>query len=772
MPFPAQAGLVPRRRKIANACDFCREHRVRCEAATPCPACVANEVPCVRSRPSHAPRRGNRVQRPEESARQQGESHLTGDRQIVEDASTSASTSPPPIPTPSSRLEWTSHKTDSILGFIARINAFCSKVPQQCPDTAPSSDPSINQTVPFLSGISHGTQVCDLSSAQIDRIMQIFWSRLRPLMPIVQWNEIIPSSKHSSTPFQPLKDAITVYTLHYISSSSLHSRLVGLDWPQFQPQPQPQQRNHLQQSTTLGHAYFQRALSAVTQLSTFAGPSLPVMQCYCYLTLYLLDSGQHQAAYVMVGLGLRIAQSLNYMDSRNGWYRECALFRHVWWTLVHLEFRCARHVGKPVTSCVDGLVGLGPSSSTNGSSSTDLQDVEHSTSSGLAYHVESIRLTAAALAVHRAMDRRGMAETTDIETRAGILSECLDALKRWRDELPRHEPFTNPHLDIEIFDTVDTDGAPPLGSSDVRNTRGDHTELQLELDQPPILTLQNTLLSLQYHNTMMTLHRTFIQFPSPSGNTSTNTNTTTPTPTSTPISTHHAKTALAHASAILTLTHARLSMHETHHGHAEIYQYAWNAVITIIGFTLAYPYPYPYPFCAAPSSSRCARPGARAYLNLDLALEVFASAREGSAARRAATLTRGLWGRVQGLVAGLQGQVQARASALAGQGFTMPGGPSAGSGSEEGVEIRGLGEESGFGVRDAAAPTSAAATGTSTTTTTTTLPCADGQPLWSWDDLSNLEAWPSCCDEVYAAFMVDPDPDPGPADMHAPQVLL
>ncbi|KAL3465454.1 hypothetical protein BJX64DRAFT_285395 [Aspergillus heterothallicus] len=695
MPI-SQRELVLRRRKTANACTFCREHRVRCEAVTPCPPCVANNVACVRSRPAKAPRRKIQAHNGDESDCQQGHRHsdevtFVDTHHPAEDASTPTS---PPTPTPSTRLEWTSHKTDSILGFIARINAFCSKVPQQCADTAPSGDPFPDQTLPFLSGISPGTQAadCDLSPIQINRIMQIFWSRLRPLMPIVQWHELLPSSEHPHA-FQPLQDAIVVYTLHYIYYSGLHTRLVGLDWPQFQDS-----------QSTIGLPYFQRALSAVTQLATFARPSIPVMQAYCFLTLYLLDAGQHQAAYVVVGLGLRIAQSLNYMDARNGRYRDCQLFRHVWWTLIHLEFRCSRHVGKPVTGHVDGLVGLSPT--------REARDLDYSR--GVAYHVESIRLTAAALSINQAMAAAG---NTDIESRTAILSEGLRALKQWRDELPDHDPFTNLHLD---------------GISTPSN---DPKEIPIELDQPPMLALQNTLLALQYHNTTMTLHRTFIQFPTPSPSKTTATSTSTnaspsPPPTSLIPPSQHALTALSHAHSLLHLTHTRLSTPlPLHHGHPEIYQSAWNATITLVGFMLAYPDSVPE------RRSACA--------SLHLALDVFRSARAETAAARAVGLAGYLGAKVAGLVGGLE----------MGMDSTPPSGVLGGRGSGSGA---GAGRNEGD-------------TTTTTTTTTTTatanmsadfttgvdnarLSSVDGQPqpLWPWDELGNLDAWPSYCDTKFS----------------------
>ncbi|CEN61751.1 hypothetical protein ASPCAL08399 [Aspergillus calidoustus] len=709
MPFP-QVGLVPRRRKVGHACNFCREHRVRCEAVTPCPPCEANNVPCVRTRlqTPQTPRRNrsNGTKGSNESCRrQQKGTHsadtLLEDLQPVEESS-------PPTPSPSANLAWTSQKTDSILGFIARINAFCSGGQQQYASTASSGDTPFGQDLPFLSGVQE-TQAsdCDLSPAQTGRIMQTFWSHLRPLMPIVQWDEVNPERMNRA--LQPLQDAVTVYTLQYIHNSSLHTRLAGLNWPQFQ-----------HWKSKIGLPYFQRALSAVTQLATFARPSVPVMQCYCYLTLYLLDAGQYQAAYIMVGLGLRIAQSLNYMDSRNGWYKECRPFRHVWWTLIHLEFRCARHVGKPVTSRADGLVGLGPSR----------EELDMDCSSGLSYHIESIRLTAVARAINEAMDlnspREGISGLANIEARAEVLLKHLDLLKLWRDELPRQEPFAN--LQLDAVETTKTSPQPGDALSTPQDT----------LAGSPILALQNTLLSLQYHNTTMTLHRTFIQFPSTSS--SSNSNSSNPTSKSTT----HALTALHHAITLTTLTHTRLSTHDIHHGHAEIYQYQWNAVITIIGFMLAYPF----------RRELCA--WARGCL--DLAMEVFTSAGGDAAAKRAAVLTGYLGRKVDGLVGGQDGQHITPDPPP----FHPPTSATTTTVREDSEEEHPLQSRTSEPAHPVALDQAVSTATTATTPIALNTPnspflSTDGQPLWLWDELGNLDAWPTYCDEAFEAFMVDPE---------------
>ncbi|KAL4803999.1 hypothetical protein BDV18DRAFT_162409 [Aspergillus unguis] len=628
---PLPRALAARRRKIPKACDFCREHRVRCEVDTPCPQCVANNVPCRRSRPSHTPQRKRQTRRESEM--------------ISSPARQSSPTTPPaevpPTPSPTANLAWTSHQTDSTLGFVARINDFCSGMSQLFLDTTPLCGDS------SLSGHPDSSPgECDLSPSQSSHLFRIFWSQLRPQMPIVEWKDLEGANS-------PLQDAIMAYSLHHIYHSQLHTRLTGLNWPQFH-----------ERKAMVGMPYFQRCLSSVTQLATFAGPSISVLQCYCYLSLYLLDLIQHQAAYNLVGLALRIAQSLNYMDSRTG-YAQCQLFRRIWWTLIHLDFRCSRHVGKPVNIHAQELMCLLPT-----------REPRDSCADGVVYHNETLRLTAAALVTNEIIDRHSCRPgTTDIEARAQYLSDHLFHLTKWREDLPPGRPFGNMHFDVPDIPTdahVSTDF----------NTREGHME------QSAIETLLDTQLLLQYHNIIMSLHRVFIQFPSHPL-----------VPKSQPKAGAHAATALNHALTMIRILHGRSAMHESLHGISELYQYQWNAVITIIGFMLAYPYCH-----------RC--PRAREYLHL--ALQVFDTAGpENTSAVRAALLTRRLCSKVDTLV-----QVLGIGTAVADISSSVPTGEDQGENPDHGLS----------------------------------LPPFNDDSLWSWAEFTNMDAWPTYCDEVGEAF--------------------
>ncbi|OQE31379.1 hypothetical protein PENSTE_c001G07335 [Penicillium steckii] len=667
-PPPGRRELTSRRRKINQACDFCRKHRIRCETTTPCPPCVANNVTCIRSRQSNTPRKKEGIQ-----SQNRRNEQLPGGSSWAPVAA--ASDSPPrdeehvpPIPSPEENLAWTSHKTDSMLGFISRINAFCSGVSELSPGTTPSgTNTSPEQISSFSSRIPDETNFmdCDLSATQIERLLQIFWSRILPQMPIVTWKDISPGGGLRAVP-SPLMDAIIAFSLQQIYHTRLHKRLVGLKWPHFE-----------RTEREIGMSYFRRCLSAITQLATFANPSIFVMQCYCYLVSYLLDSGQQQAAYNMVGLALRISQTLNYMDSRTGGYRECQHFRRIWWTLIHLDFRCSRHIGKPVTNNLKELMCLRPTR----------EPEDRQMSNGLLCHSETIRLTAAALLVNEAMGRFEQdPKSRDIDRRAQNLSENLLHLQGWCDEI-RNEPSLA-HIQLDIPDVSGSQQEITIETEPMHNSN------------PEMEVLLITMLRLQYHNVIMSLHRVFIQFPS-----------SPLVPKSRPKADAHAATALNHALVIIEVSHQKLTTHEVLNGIRDIYQHIWNAVITIIGFMLAYPYCH-----------RCTR--ARKFL--EFALEIFDSAdNENSIAVRAASLTRQLRGKVDTLIQTLkigQRPVNSTESSVStvrsqDQENSLP------SSSWSALQN----EDALFGE-------------------------LEGDSLWSWAEFINLDLWPSYCDEVNEAF--------------------
>ena len=551
----SRSPLTAKRRRVGRACDFCRESRIRCEAVTPCPQCVANHIACVRpsqsssqSRPINSRKRKSSpliADSGQDEISQvpgrQAESGLNSPRDV------SATRQAQSVEVPSS-----AQRIDSMVGFITRINDFCAGVSQLTSSPSPGGDPPPEYSSSFLAGGSQGSRAadCGLTEFQVDRLLLIFWTRLWPQAPIVT-REDLRSNKHSQERTSPLRDAVTAYCMQYVHYSGLHSRILGLNLQQLRPDPE---------GSMIGLSYFQRCLSSVTQYNNFSEPSVLTLQCYCFMILYLLDAGQHSAAYNMIGLALRIAQSL---ESNAGALLGATSqnFRRAWWILNHLDFRCSRHLGKPVSAHFQK-----PTAPAQISDSEDLLGSESPL-----YHTESVRLTAAALSISKKLDCPSIQsemhnEATGVEARADLLSDELYHLRQWESDLQNIRSLR--HIKLYVSDI-------PLDPDAELEVQEDY------LNQPPMEILLATLLELQYHNVVVTLHRVFIQFPSHPL-----------VPKSSPRGDKHSATALNHALAMIRITHHRMTTHDILHGNSEIYQYTWNALLTLVGFMLAYPYCY------------------------------------------------------------------------------------------------------------------------------------------------------------------------------------
>ncbi|PWY64045.1 hypothetical protein BO70DRAFT_433672, partial [Aspergillus heteromorphus CBS 117.55] len=215
------------------------------------------------------------------------------------------------------------------------------------------------------------------------------------------------------------------------------------------------------------------------------------------------------------------------------------------------------------------------------------------------------------------------------------------------------------------------------------------------MTQPPIQIQTTTLLELQYHDIIVSLHSVFITFPH-----------LPLVPRESHYAGAHAATALDHALATIHTIHRRLSQHDIFHGSCEIYQYQWNAVLTLIGFMLA------FPFC-----HRC--PTAREYV--DIALETFEFAGpHNETAARAACLTRHLRAKVDKLTKVLN--IDHRRGD-AGGGIQPSSSLNAEAGKKELLpELE-----------------------------------KNTDPLWSWVDLIDPSVWPSHCDAVNEAFTGAPE---------------
>lgn len=483
-----------------------------------------------------------------------------------------------------------------MVGFTSKINDFFSAVLPE-----PLRTP-LHDSMPFQED-SLDTNICvtELSKPEVDRLLRIYWARYHPLAPVFRkydfghhydllWSNTAEGQQHP-----PLVDAVIALCIQNVFYSGLDNHLFGFQGDRVSDQGI---------QTPLGQYYFRKCLAGINYSETFAKPTLLVIQCYIIMILYLTGAGQLQAAYNMTGFAVRLAHTLNLdRDPRAAPNAEAELRARIWWTLVHLDFRCSRQLGSPIgVQLVDTTCPL---------------PEEHMRSPlGIEcwpYHEQSVRLTSAALRVTEAASRRPDTPSdhslAEVEARAQILSEGLHPLRQWRDKILRIWTLGRLYLDSDAVLSLDVD--------DFDNDA---------IERTPSQVLETTLLELQYHDAVIGLHRPFIRFPRHFSYSERS-----------PWADAHATTSLKHAMAAIKIVRYRMTSSEVLYGCFELYQWQWNAVLTLIGFMLAHPLCF---WC----------PGARKHA--DSALEVFeAAGSRNSFAMRAASLTKHLCAKVDGLVA-------------------------------------------------------------------------------------------------------------------------
>ncbi|KAJ5924855.1 hypothetical protein N7466_009042 [Penicillium verhagenii] len=592
---------IAKRQRVNRACNFCRAQRIRCDPHIPCAQCVDHDVSCSRLRSLHSS--------PNRRESRKNASDFSQPQRVPETASNSSQSGPgttprcPPSPhSPDSQAVSITYQLDSTLEFVTRINTFCSGVlrPPSQIGAHLSNDNNDEHPGPYRSPFCPGevdpisAAYCDISPEQMKSLFWVFRTRLHPHIPILSQEDLeMPVSPaqvdDDNEPLlpTPLQDAVIAYTMQYIFHSGLHTRLLGLQWKHFEPG---------NRSRVIGMQYFQRCLAYCTQYAIFATPSLMTLKCFCIMSLFLLDTGQHHAAYSLIGMAVRVARFLN-LDRVEPGSDEMENLQ-LWWTLVHLDFRCSRYSGKPVSeifSIAASTPFCPPDSVANGKSSP--------------YYFQCLRLTCAALAVVKALTHRLGSVESDIEAHALVLSGQLLPIEKWKEDLRSDRYFRHIHVRLDLPDLH------PHEEENYNTLRCEENHSTTNPISHPLQIQLSTLLELQYHDILISLHRSFIILP-PS----------TPPHAHRPETDSHAHTALNHALRTIDLIHTRMTQHDVFYGCSELYQYQWNAVLTIIGFMLAYS-----------SSIHCAA----ALRHIDLALQVFEfGGRLSDAAARAAEFTR------------------------------------------------------------------------------------------------------------------------------------
>ncbi|KAJ5816997.1 hypothetical protein N7447_009230 [Penicillium robsamsonii] len=685
---PPRSGPLVKRRKVRRACDFCRQHRVRCDGTLPCSQCVTNRVKCVKPRASHLPS-------PPDSARAD-HIRLSAPPSLAPSVPSSLppslpSCTPPfqsvsssaPVCSPRDSTHVVVRDQDCLTGFISRINTFCSVVSQMSAQSSPVTDESpssetsystpdllqnAEQTLPRLS--TSNSQ--DLQQS----LLMIFWARYQCLAPIVTQEDVLDSEPGRKQ--GPLRDALMAYCLQSVYHAGLHHRLLGVNTTLNGAQESASKK---QQSplVALFAAYFQKALAKNSHFLLYAEPSVSDIQRHILMALFLLNSGEVLAAYNITGVAIRLAQSLDLQNPPESHIsqKEAEIRGRVWWMLVHLDFRCSRYLGKPVIVSLRDMTLPIPNYSPSTASAF----------SDLVFHSATIALTVVGKKVAELLAARHDTMSANdpigqIEQFAEHLTHEISNLYEWRDRIVKSEPFKDLVL---------------VGSANRPQTYASREKLRPDDDtwmfyHSPARILQQTLLELQFHDLVIWFHRPFIQFPSLGL-----------VPQRSPGADIHATTAIRHALMAIETVHRRMLSHDALYGCSDVYQYVWNAVLTLVGFMLA------YPLCYWFSVAR---------QHVELSFQVFDTAKTSNPiASRAAHLTRYLLGRVNALMEVLNAQ----ASTSHSYGH-LPG------------DKRATENWDGVDLNEQSSGLSAVTPGT--------------HDLWSWANTVDPETWSGYCHEI------------------------
>ncbi|KAJ5949830.1 hypothetical protein N7454_001414 [Penicillium verhagenii] len=521
-----------------------------------------------------------------------------------------------------------------------------------------------------------------------ESLLGIFWVRYLPIIPILTETDVLDHEPDRKQ--EPLRNALMAYCLQSIFHAGLHNRLLGISTGINNAQ-EPSSDNRQSPLVALSVSYFQKALAANSHLLLYAEPSVSDVQRHILMALFLLNCGEVLAAYNMTGAAARLAQSLDLHKppTPNVIAKEADVWGRVWWMIVHLDFRCSRYLGKPMAvSLRDTALPL-PSYNP----STDPK------ASVLVFHSATVTLTVVGKRVAESLAARH--DTIDlndsvsqIELSAEHLTHEISRLFEWRDNIVKVDPFKNLMLD----------GIVNHSRTHPDEERFKYRDDAWMCDLSYTRILKQTLLELQFHDIVIWFHRPFIQFPNHGL-----------VPQRSPRADIHATTALQHALKVTEIVHRRMLNHDALHGCSDVYQYVWNAVLTLIGFQLAYPLCYWFPV---------------ARKHVELSCQVFDTAKASNPlASRAAHLTRYLLGRVDALIEVLNAQASAsnpHAHSPAREKFAE---------SRDRVDLEQSSEPD--------------------------LPTSGTDALWSWAETVDPKAWSGYCDEINDLLTAFPEIPPG-----------
>ncbi|KAI1143659.1 fungal-specific transcription factor domain-containing protein [Hypoxylon sp. FL0543] len=642
-----------KRSQVARACDWCRMHRIKCDNHLPCLNCRKRKGQCsqgeieVRTLP-HAYRKieelENRVRELERELEKERGAKRSGIGLETPHSSppslpslslsgpeSAPSLSPPGyyesgtkksgegvrIRTTRSRQE-TWYGPSSLFYFIKRVNTFLNDslretqpITRMLPESSklfdgPTTKPSVksHDHQPFSTHGGDPTEAGDyLTPTQEEYFINLFWQSFQTSIPVLdevafkEHYQSLWTASGGERKASALVDIVIALCMQYgVAQQADVASAADLKFG----------AGDAPNASVAGRWYYQRCQSLLT--SELENPTIFTLQCQILSTTYLCAGSFPNMADSTCTLAVRTAYMLGlHLDPpEETSQRERELRKRLWWTLYVFESKISMKLGRPfLLDHVDATCTL------------PRDDQEIATSSGsvftplgegvtwLTFHVENIKLLRVVRAAYTAFYKKQLGTTNDSDDQSRDDSETIES----------HAEFLGPYID-RIEDWVKSVPSPlqTKRRDDGAPFSTNLTRLEIEPFQSTWLQRQRVLLELMYHNLCINLFRPFIRFR--------------PVTTSTPTADKLATRCAAHAITMTHIMHQVLASTSILTGWHESFQWQWNATMTLIGFSIAYP------------QHASAKEARRA---IDLSITVFEIfARSLPTAASAATIARGL----------------------------------------------------------------------------------------------------------------------------------
>jgi hypothetical protein len=300
-------------------------------------------------------------------------------------------------------------------------------------------------------------------------------------------------------------------------------------------------------------------------------PSLSTMQCYIYSAVYLWNASFFNLAHETLAVAVRAAHALGLHQKSNNHFPEAErhIFQRIWWTLFCLDTKACIDLGRPFSIHLSDVTCELPAENLRNAIVPDSRlQLTHEGLSYLEYHSQCVQLLMAAYTIHVTFYTKCTELITDMEGKslqddpsaheiAGkILSESTKLLQEWTRRVP------------EALKNTRKGNTGPLSIS--------RSALDIDLCIPLWLQRQRLSLELLFHNIAMSLYRPFIRSSS--------------SPISlTPAADNCRHLCLHHAVITTDIIHQVLSETAIFNGMYQVYQYQWEAIISMLGFALFRP---------------------------------------------------------------------------------------------------------------------------------------------------------------------------------------